>query len=109
MLMMKQQCKYYLCHFCLYLFHIFYCRQLQKKFLILDHFLPSEERSRLISLAQFDENTDDWILKKEKKFMSLKERPCIYQYRRPISDYCVGRNTVRCRVSEHFYLHFSFI
>lgn len=55
--------------------------QLQKKFLIIDHFLPAEERSRLINLAYFDENLDDWVLKKERINVLRMDRPLAHDYR----------------------------
>ncbi|KAK9737063.1 hypothetical protein QE152_g11006 [Popillia japonica] len=62
---------------------------LRQKFLIIDNFVPAEERSRLINLAQFDENTDNWLLKKEKRFFRPGDRPVAHDYRRPISDYAI--------------------
>ncbi|XP_057664341.1 kinesin-like protein Klp68D [Diorhabda carinulata] len=59
---------------------------LRKLFLIIDNFVPTEERSRLINLAQFDENLDNWILKKEKIRINPADRPFAHNYRRPISD-----------------------
>ncbi|CAH1114393.1 unnamed protein product [Psylliodes chrysocephalus] len=59
---------------------------LRKWFLIIDNFVPSEERSRLINLAQFDENLDNWILRKEKIRVNPADRPLAHSYRRPISD-----------------------
>lgn len=66
-------------------------RQLRKKFLIIDNFIPAEERSRLINLAQFDENSDNWILKKEKKWFNPADRPKAHDYRRPISEYTINQ------------------
>lgn len=62
---------------------------LRQKFLIIDNFVPAEERSRLINLAQFDENSDNWLLKKEKRFFRPSDRPVAHDYRRPISDYAI--------------------
>ncbi|XP_071051018.1 kinesin-like protein Klp68D isoform X2 [Onthophagus taurus] len=62
---------------------------LRQKFLIIDNFVPAEERSRLINLAYFDENSDNWLLKKEKKIFRPGDRPLAHDYRRPISDYAI--------------------
>lgn len=62
---------------------------LRQAFLIIDNFVPSEERSRIISLAQFDENLDNWIIKKEIEKILPSERPRAHNYRRPISDYAI--------------------
>ncbi|KAG5874663.1 hypothetical protein JTB14_012945 [Gonioctena quinquepunctata] len=59
---------------------------LRKWFLIIDNFIPSEERTRLINLAQYDDNIDNWILRKEKIRVNLADRPFAHNYRRPISD-----------------------
>ncbi|CAH1116212.1 unnamed protein product [Phaedon cochleariae] len=59
---------------------------LRKWFLIIDNFVPSEERTRLINLAQFDDNIDNWVLRKEKIRINPADRPFAHNYRRPISD-----------------------
>ncbi|XP_074038084.1 kinesin-like protein Klp68D [Leptinotarsa decemlineata] len=59
---------------------------LRKWFLIIDNFLPSEERTRLINLAQYDDNIDNWVLRKEKIRINPADRPFAHNYRRPISD-----------------------
>lgn len=61
--------------------------------------MPAEERSHLISLAQFDENKDDWIIKKERKRITPRDRVFIHNYRRPITEYCFEKNDSRYRVS----------
>lgn len=66
-----------------------YYRQLRQRFLIIDNFVPSEERSRLINLAQFDENIDNWILKKEKRCFKPSDRPKAHDFRRPITEYSI--------------------
>ena len=82
---------------------ITWCRTLRQKFLIIDNFVPTEERSRLIHLAQFDENSDNWILKKDNRLFKLNERPLAHNYRRPISDYTITHaipsTGIRYRVS----------
>lgn len=62
--------------------------------------MPSEERSRLISLAQFDENKDNWVLNKEQSKILPRDRPLAHQYRRPISDYAINasQSTPKYRV-----------
>lgn len=62
--------------------------------------MPAEDRSRLISLAQFDENIDDWILKKESNNILRRDREIAHIYRRPVSEHCIGQDGVRYRVSE---------
>ncbi|CAH1126341.1 unnamed protein product [Ceutorhynchus assimilis] len=62
---------------------------LRQSFLIIDNFVPSEERSRIISLAQFDEDNDNWIIKKDFTRILPSERPIAHNYRRPVSDYAV--------------------
>ncbi|XP_017776123.1 PREDICTED: kinesin-like protein Klp68D isoform X2 [Nicrophorus vespilloides] len=63
---------------------------LRQTLLILENFVPSEERSKLLNLAQFNEDTDNWILKKEKRWFNPAERPLAHDYRRPISDYTIA-------------------
>uniref|UniRef100_A0A6P7F9C4 Kinesin-like protein n=1 Tax=Diabrotica virgifera virgifera TaxID=50390 RepID=A0A6P7F9C4_DIAVI len=65
---------------------------LRKWFLIIDNFVPTEERSRLTNLAQFDENIDNWILRKEKIRINPIDRPLAHSYRRPISDTAIQMN-----------------
>lgn len=79
------------------------CRQLQKQFLIIDHFVPAEERSRLINLAQFDEDLDDWVIRKEKKKPLPRERLLAHKYRRPITDHALDREEIRYKVNCLFY------
>ncbi|XP_060523746.1 kinesin-like protein Klp68D [Cylas formicarius] len=73
--------------------------QLRKLFLIIDNFIPSEERSRILSLAYFDENVDNWMLRKEMSHIEPTERPIAHNYRRPISDYALqmGRTSPNYR------------
>lgn len=75
---------------------------LRQYFLVIDNFVPSEERSRLIGLAQFDENKDNWVLKKEHLRALQGERPLAHQYRRPISDYAINasQNSPKYRVTR---------
>ncbi|XP_044262844.1 LOW QUALITY PROTEIN: uncharacterized protein LOC123010207 [Tribolium madens] len=68
--------------------------QLRQRFLIIDNFVPPEERSRLINLAQFDEDKDNWMLKKEKIDAITMERPLGHCYRRPISEYAITTGQV---------------
>lgn len=75
-----------------------FCRQLQKQFLIIDHFVPPEERTRLINLAQFDEDLDDWVIRKEKKRPLPRERLVTHKYRRPVTDYALDKDGIRYRV-----------
>ncbi|XP_044761905.1 kinesin-like protein Klp68D [Coccinella septempunctata] len=63
--------------------------QLRKRFLIIDNFVPTEERTRLLNLAYFDDDKDNWILNKEQYKLA---RPIAHNYRRPISDYAVQRS-----------------
>lgn len=63
--------------------------QLRQRFLIIDNFVPSEERSRLLNQAQFDENVDNWTLKKERRWFNPVNRPKAHDYRRPISEYAL--------------------
>lgn len=60
--------------------------QLRKRFLIIDNFVPTEERTRLLNLAQFDDNKDNWVLNKEAHDI---KRPVAHNYRRPISEYAI--------------------
>ncbi|XP_025832822.1 kinesin-like protein Klp68D isoform X2 [Agrilus planipennis] len=66
--------------------------QLRRRLLVLENFVPAEERSRLLNLAQFDENTDNWILKKETVNINAALRPRAHNYRRPISDYAIKKS-----------------
>ncbi|KAF2896660.1 hypothetical protein ILUMI_09509 [Ignelater luminosus] len=66
--------------------------QLRKSLMILENFVPPEERSRLIGLIQFDENSDNWVLKKEKRWLKPGDRPVARNYRRPISEYAIKKS-----------------
>lgn len=57
--------------------------------MIIDNFVPSEERSRIISLAQFDEDSDNWVIKKDTVRILPGDRPVAHNYRRPISDHAM--------------------
>ncbi|KAF5293840.1 hypothetical protein FQR65_LT10978 [Abscondita terminalis] len=67
--------------------------QLRKSLMVLENFVPPDERSRLIGLIQFDENTDDWVLKKEKLTLKYGDRPLAHNYRRPISEHTLLKCT----------------
>lgn len=67
---------------------------MRQRFLIIDNFVPPEERSRLINLAQFDEDKDNWVLKQEKIDAITSERPLGHCYRRPISEYAIATGQV---------------
>ncbi|KAK9878961.1 hypothetical protein WA026_003780 [Henosepilachna vigintioctopunctata] len=73
--------------------------QLRKRFLIIDNFVPTEERTRLLNLANFDDNQDNWILNKE-HFKLV--RPIAHNYRRPISDFAIQhcQNNSKYRVEN---------
>lgn len=60
--------------------------------------MPPEERTRLINLAQFDEDLDDWIIRKEKKRSLPRERLVIHSYRRPVTEYALDKDDLRYRV-----------
>lgn len=85
---------------------IYFFRHLRKWFLIIDNFVPSEERSRLINLAHYDEDIDNWLLRKEKIRVDLTERPLAHNYRRPISDNAVrlSQNSSKYRVMKTFFI-----
>lgn len=70
--------------------------------MIIDNFVPSEERSRIISLAQFDEDSDNWVIKKDTVRILPGDRPVAHSYRRPISDYAIqqAQNQPKYRVSS---------
>ncbi|XP_066259382.1 kinesin-like protein Klp68D [Euwallacea similis] len=65
---------------------------LRQSFLIIDNFVPSEERSRIISLAQFDEDSDNWVIKKDNTRILPSKRPVAHNYKRPISDFAVHQS-----------------
>lgn len=74
--------------------------------MILENFVPPEERSRLIGLIQFDENSDNWVLKKEKRWLKPGDRPVARNYRRPISEYAIKKSAepgFRYRVRHNFF------
>lgn len=74
--------------------------QLRKSLMVLENFVPPDERSRLIGLIQFDENSDNWVLKREKLRLKPGDRPVAHSYRRPISEYTLqksGDNNFRYR------------
>ncbi|KAH1027568.1 kinesin-like protein Klp68D [Dendroctonus ponderosae] len=70
---------------------------LRQSLLIIDNFVPSEERSRIISLAQFDEDTDNWIIKEDSSRILPQDRPIAHNYRRPISDYAVNQGLTQTK------------
>lgn len=82
-------------------------RQLRKKFMVIENFIPAEERSRLINLAQFDENIDNWVMRKEKRWFNPADRPKAHEYRRPISEYTIKQSIpstgIRYRVRISFF------
>lgn len=67
--------------------------QLRKSLMVLENFVPPDERSRLIGLIQFDENTDNWILRKEKVALKIGDRPLAHNYRRPISEHTLLKSS----------------
>lgn len=83
------------------------CRQLRKRFLVIDNFVPTEERTRLLNLAYFDDNKDNWILNKEQYKLA---RPIAHNYRRPISDYAIqqSQNSPKYRVSSKIRIWIDF-
>lgn len=79
--------------------------------MILENFVPPEERSRLISLIQFDEDSDNWFLKKEKRWIKPGDRPVARNYRRPISEYAIKKSaepSVRYRVSFNILIKITY-
>lgn len=67
-------------------------------FLIIDNFVPTEERTRLINMAHFDEDLDDWVIRKERKRPLPRERLVINNYRRPVTEYALDKDGIRYRV-----------
>lgn len=61
--------------------------------------MPTEERTRLINMAHFDEDLDDWVIRKDRKRPLPRERLVINNYRRPVTEYALDKDGLRYRVS----------
>uniref|UniRef100_A0A672R6Z8 Kinesin-like protein n=1 Tax=Sinocyclocheilus grahami TaxID=75366 RepID=A0A672R6Z8_SINGR len=60
-------------------------RELKFKYLIIENFIPPEEKNKIMNRLQFDAEEDQW---KFHKFTQMKRRPAsAVGYKRPISQY----------------------
>ncbi|XP_015510042.1 kinesin-like protein KIF3B [Neodiprion virginianus] len=64
-------------------------KELKLKYLIIDNFIPVEEKHKILSRVRFDEDEDCWVVKEpEPSSVDLIKRPTsVPGARRPISEY----------------------
>uniref|UniRef100_A0A8C1EQG3 Kinesin-like protein n=1 Tax=Cyprinus carpio carpio TaxID=630221 RepID=A0A8C1EQG3_CYPCA len=67
-------------------------RELKFKYLIIENFIPPEEKNKIMNRLQFDAEEDQWkfqpLVPAEDKFTQMKRRPTsAVGYKRPISQY----------------------
>ncbi|KAF4099876.1 kinesin-like protein KIF3C [Onychostoma macrolepis] len=67
-------------------------RELKFKYLIIENFIPPEEKNKIMNRLQFDAEEDQWkfqpLVPAENKFTQMKRRPTsAVGYKRPISQY----------------------
>ncbi|KAM6954175.1 kinesin-like protein KIF3C [Aplochiton taeniatus] len=67
-------------------------RELKFKYLIIENFIPPEEKNKIMNRLNFDPEEDQWkfqpLVPAESKFSQMKKRPAsAVGYKRPISQY----------------------
>ncbi|XP_029903025.1 kinesin-like protein KIF3C isoform X1 [Myripristis murdjan] len=67
-------------------------RELKFKYLIIENFIPPEEKNKIMNRLTFDPEEDQWkfqpLVPAESKFSQMKKRPAsAVGYKRPISQY----------------------
>ncbi|TRY84469.1 hypothetical protein DNTS_035823 [Danionella cerebrum] len=67
-------------------------RELKFKYLIIENFIPPEEKNKIMNRLEFDSEEDQWkfqpLVPAENKFTQMKRRPAsAVGYKRPISQY----------------------
>ncbi|KAJ8391492.1 hypothetical protein AAFF_G00088140 [Aldrovandia affinis] len=67
-------------------------RELKFKYLIIENFIPPEEKNKIMNRLVFDGEEDQWkfqpLVHAENKFIQMKKRPAsAVGYKRPISQY----------------------
>ncbi|XP_059354196.1 kinesin-like protein KIF3C [Carassius carassius] len=67
-------------------------RELKFKYLIIENFIPPEEKNKIMNRLQFDAEEDQWkfqpLVPAENKFTQMKKRPTsAVGYKRPISQF----------------------
>lgn len=67
-------------------------RELKFKYLIIENFIPPEEKNKIMSRLNFDTEEDQWkfqpLVPAESKSLQMKKRPAsAVGYKRPISQY----------------------
>ncbi|XP_036405439.1 kinesin-like protein KIF3C isoform X2 [Megalops cyprinoides] len=67
-------------------------RELKFKYLIIENFIPPEEKNKIMNRLVFDSEEDQWkfqpLVPAENKFIQMKRRPAsAVGYKRPISQY----------------------
>ncbi|XP_002661420.3 kinesin-like protein KIF3C [Danio rerio] len=67
-------------------------RELKFKYLIIENFIPPEEKNKIMNRLEFDAEEDQWkfqpLVPAENKFTQMKRRPAsAVGYKRPISQY----------------------
>ena len=64
-------------------------KELKLKYLILDNFIPVEEKHKILSRVKFDEDEDCWVMKEPKPSCveNIKRPVSVPGLRRPITEY----------------------
>lgn len=64
-------------------------KELKLKYLIIENFIPVEEKNKIIKRVRFDDNEDCWVIKDpEPSTVTIAKRPIsVPGLRRPVSDY----------------------
>ena len=83
------------------------CRDLKVKYLIIENFIPVDEKNKLLARIRYDEEEDTFcILPYEEEAPTIFKRPLSADNeRRPISDY----SRVAIKVGRHHRYHVSHI
>ncbi|KAJ8687373.1 hypothetical protein QAD02_023167 [Eretmocerus hayati] len=64
-------------------------KELKLKYLIIDNFIPVEEKHKILSRVKFDEDKDCWVMKEPESSCveSIKRPVSVPGLRRPVSEY----------------------
>ncbi|XP_069693014.1 kinesin-like protein KIF3B isoform X2 [Periplaneta americana] len=75
-------------------------KELKVKYLIIENFIPTDEKNRLLSRTHYDEENDTWVIApyEEEETPNIPKRPVSADdERRPVSDY----SRVAMKVGRH--------
>jgi len=88
------------------MFHILY-RDLKVKYLIIENFIPVDEKNKLLARIRYDEEEDTFCISPyEEEAPAISKRPLSADNeRRPVSDY----SRVAIKVGRHHRYHVSHI